>query len=543
MEPCTSRGRVARSNTRRSLIAILVAIAALACSAGVASAAITIVNPGFETGTMAGWTGGSVTTVLNGQQTSYTAKSGQYFGVASANGCNPQTLQQTFTADAGDRYEGYAFFLGDDYLPYNDNGSVKITVVQSGTQTTVFSSSVAENGNYGGTPWTDFSFQIPSTGSYTVAATANNVGDCALNSYVGLDSGPANPSDFDHDGVDDLNDNCGQVPNANQADADHDGVGDACDKCPATASGVPVDSSGCPAPVVDADGDGKPDSSDNCPNVSNANQLNTDGDSMGDACDPDDDNDGVLDGADNCAGTPAGTQVASDGCPDPDGDGKSTNAGDNCPNVSNADQANNDGDSLGDACDPDDDNDGVADTTDNCQFVSNMDQYNNDADSQGDACDSDDDNDGVADTTDNCQFAANPTQRDSDGDHVGDACDGTFNSTDGKTSGGGYVMRNGQKVNFSVSGKSDAGKLSGTCVVTVGTTKIKCLDADGFYKSTTNDRIVMVGPATVDGVTTRYRIELTDNGEPGTSDRIEISTDSGFLAAGTIGGGNLQVFK
>ncbi len=34
---------------------------------------------------------------------------------------------------------------------------------------------------------------------------------------------------------------------------------------------------------------------DNCKNVSNADQLNTDGDAMGDACDTDDDNDSVLD--------------------------------------------------------------------------------------------------------------------------------------------------------------------------------------------------------------------------------------------------------
>jgi hypothetical protein len=41
---------------------------------------------------------------------------------------------------------------------------------------------------------------------------------------------------------------------------------------------------------------------DNCPQTSNADQINTDGDSMGDACDTDDDNDTdtVLDVSDNC---------------------------------------------------------------------------------------------------------------------------------------------------------------------------------------------------------------------------------------------------
>ncbi|MFN7132806.1 MAG: thrombospondin type 3 repeat-containing protein, partial [Myxococcales bacterium] len=91
--------------------------------------------------------------------------------------------------------------------------------------------------------------------------------------------------------------------------------------------------------AVDSDGDGIPDSSDNCPTVANPTQANNDGDSLGDACDPDDDNDGVPDGSDNC------------------------------PLLANANQANADGDSLGDACDPDDDNDGVPDGSDNCPLV------------------------------------------------------------------------------------------------------------------------------------------------------------------------------
>jgi hypothetical protein len=103
------------------------------------------------------------------------------------------------------------------------------------------------------------------------------------------------------------------------------------------------------ATVPDADGDSFDDDVDNCPVDANPDQVNTDGDTQGDACDADDDNDGVADGQDACAASSG--PVAADGCADPDGDGVSTQAGDNCPQVANAGQGDVDGDGLGNACD------------------------------------------------------------------------------------------------------------------------------------------------------------------------------------------------
>ena len=107
----------------------------------------------------------------------------------------------------------------------------------------------------------------------------------------------------------------------------------------------------------DGDDDGVVDDTDNCPLHTNPDQTDTDGDGLGNACDPDDDNDGVSDSADNCPINP--------------------------------DLTDTDGDRLGNACDPDDDNDDLLDGADNCPINPNPDQTDTDLDGLGEACDTD----------------------------------------------------------------------------------------------------------------------------------------------------------
>ncbi|MBM2819992.1 MAG: type sorting protein [Nitrosarchaeum sp.] len=67
-------------------------------------------------------------------------------------------------------------------------------------------------------------------------------------------------------------------------------------------------------PPPDIDFDGVPNNADNCPLVANPDQLDTDLDGFGDACDPDIDGDGVANLNDECRDTPPSTPVDVRGC-------------------------------------------------------------------------------------------------------------------------------------------------------------------------------------------------------------------------------------
>ena len=205
-------------------------------------------------------------------------------------------------------------------------------------------------------------------------------------------------TDSDDDGVNNGSDNCVDVANANQLDSDGDGVGDACDNCVDDDNAGQEDldgdgdgdvcdacavSLGSDCSVIDPDGDlfcdvagGAQDfclGLDNCPGVDNADQRDSDGDGIGDACNDADDSDG--------------DEIADDL--------------DNCVDIDNTDQADLDDDGIGDVCDLDLDGDGICNDEAARESVSP-------------GCN------GV----DNCPQVRNPDQRDNDGDGVGDVCSG-----------------------------------------------------------------------------------------------------------------------
>ncbi len=149
-------------------------------------------------------------------------------------------------------------------------------------------------------------------------------------------------------------------------------------------------------PRVDTDADDVCGSDDNCPDTPNLDQLDSDGDGAGDACDPCPAEPFDLDGDFYCA------------------------AIDNCLLVANPDQADSDGEGLGDVCD-------------NCADTPNLDQLDSDGDGAGDACDvcsgvpdplqNDDDGDGTGNLCEVCDRVFGVSPADDDADGLTDACE------------------------------------------------------------------------------------------------------------------------
>ena len=81
-------------------------------------------------------------------------------------------------------------------------------------------------------------------------------------------------SDVDSDGICDEIDNCPDLWNPNQIDSDGDGIGNWCDSCKNDASN-------------DEDLDNICSDADNCPAVDNPGQEDVDSDGTGDVCDAD----------------------------------------------------------------------------------------------------------------------------------------------------------------------------------------------------------------------------------------------------------------
>jgi predicted ribosomally synthesized peptide with SipW-like signal peptide len=152
------------------------------------------VNGGFENSNFNGWSvsgGASVVSSYsaNPSGTLFYPKDGSRFALLVSGGPGAgayNTISQSVTLNAGQQIRGWAAFDTTDYMPYNDDAAA--VVVKNSVSTTVWSRSVSGVGSYGESPWAQWAFTAPSSGTYTLELKVRNNGDDGVPSYALFDA-------------------------------------------------------------------------------------------------------------------------------------------------------------------------------------------------------------------------------------------------------------------------------------------------------------------------------------------------------------------
>jgi hypothetical protein len=121
--------------------------------------------------------------------------------------------------------------------------------------------------------------------------------------------------------------------------------------------------------------------------------------------------------------------------------------------------------------------------------------------------------------------------------------DASSGATPGQTSSGSMVgggLTSGG-VLFGVYGKGDTAGVRGLCGVFdyYRKTFVRCLSVDSFVIS--GSKATLTGDALVNTTRTRYKIEVTDLGDPGWRDSFKLTTDSGYATQGSVLFGGVRI--
>lgn len=168
-------------NIKKSLLVGMIA------AMGSFAAQASLVNAGFETGDLTGWTaslsGGSASAVTSNSTSyqppvTYLPQDGNYFLAIASGAANVwQTVSQSVTLGAGQTLSGWAAFDWGDYPSYYDG--VKVSIYNGSNvlvSTPFYDDGAGDPSGYNG-PWTTWSFTAATAGTYTLEYASRNTQD------------------------------------------------------------------------------------------------------------------------------------------------------------------------------------------------------------------------------------------------------------------------------------------------------------------------------------------------------------------------------
>jgi hypothetical protein len=111
-----------------------------------------------------------------------------------------------------------------------------------------------------------------------------------------------------------------------------------------------------------------------------------------------------------------------------------------------------------------------------------------------------------------------------------------------EASGGGHITVGGQKANFGLDAESSVTGVTGSLTYHDKAGDVKVQSETVTSLAVSGKTATIKGTCTVNKVSGfTFTVDVTDNGESGSSDQFRIRLSNGYDASGPLGGGNIKV--